>query len=179
MDIVVEIARHRDRIVGLLAPFFYKRGELLPALSLETSPDTLDFGARVYRTSNQTISNGTWTAISFDAERFDIGNMHTSSNPTTLIAPRGGIYVISGTVNWAQNNNGNRYLGIRLNGNTWLDIIGFPPLSTSHDMTITTIYQLSAGDYVELCVYQNSGGNLDIRALGNYSPEFSIARIMG
>jgi len=44
-------------------------------------------------------------------------------------------------------------------------------------MTISTIYQLAATDYVELQVYQDSGGDLDINASAASSPEFAMVRV--
>ena len=42
-------------------------------------------------------------------------------------------------------------------------------------MNVMTIYELLATDYVELSVFQDSGGDLDIVATGNYTPEFAMA----
>jgi hypothetical protein len=44
-------------------------------------------------------------------------------------------------------------------------------------MEISTLYQLAIGDYVEVFVYQNSGGALSVNSLANYSPEFMLARL--
>ncbi|GAI97483.1 unnamed protein product, partial [marine sediment metagenome] len=40
-----------------------------------------------------------------------------------------------------------------------------------------TIYDLIVGDYVEVQVYQNSGGPLDVRKLSQISTEFMMQRI--
>ena len=42
------------------------------------------------------------------------------------------------------------------------------------DMSISTEYSLAVNDYVELVVYQSSGGALDVNAAANYSPEFGM-----
>ena len=44
---------------------------------------------------------------------------------------------------------------------------------------VTTIYQLTAGDYVEVRAYQNSGGALNVNSTANYSPEFWMVRLGG
>jgi len=41
-----------------------------------------------------------------------------------------------------------------------------------HTCTIATVYQLAAGDYVELMGLQASGGSLNMLASSAYSPEF-------
>jgi len=46
--------------------------------------------------------------------------------------------------------------------------------SQNWEMSISSIYKLAITDYVEVRVYQNSGGNLNINASGNRSPEFAM-----
>ena len=37
-----------------------------------------------------------------------------------------------------------------------------------------TLYELAVNDYVELVVYQSSGGALNVVSSGNHSPEFMM-----
>lgn len=40
-----------------------------------------------------------------------------------------------------------------------------------------TDYRLTAGDYVEVIVFQSSGGALNVEAATNYSPEFWMTKL--
>lgn len=44
-------------------------------------------------------------------------------------------------------------------------------------LSIGTVYDMSANDYVEVVVLQTSGGALNLEAQANHSPEFSAVRI--
>lgn len=44
--------------------------------------------------------------------------------------------------------------------------------ANDHAVTVSTVYQLAAGDYVELMGLQASGGSLNMLASSAYSPEF-------
>src|SRR5207249_3397575 len=41
--------------------------------------------------------------------------------------------------------------------------------------SLSTVYDLVAGDYVELVAFQDTVGAVNLSAAGNYSPEFGIA----
>jgi hypothetical protein len=136
-------------------------------------------GARVYNSLFQTIATATWTAITFDSERYDTDSIHsTVSNTSRLTCQTDGKYIISGNVAWVAQATGDRRLEIYLNGSTTIAREGGNvPGGSAFVQSITTIYNLSATDYVELRVLQTTGGNLNVLAIGNYSPEFSIQRI--
>ena len=51
--------------------------------------------------------------------------------------------------------------------------------SNVSDITLTTIYALSVNDYIEMRIYQDSGGALNSLANVNYAPELSMARVLG
>lgn len=131
---------------------------------------------RVYNSSNFSVAHDVQTAITFNSERWDNGAMHsTSVNTSRITIPSGGggKYLIGGHVSYDSNATGGRSTLIVVNGSTIVaghsdNALTALPLNHS----ISTMYPLSAGDYVELHVYQTSGGNLDIVAGGNYTPEF-------
>ena len=66
-----------------------------------------------------------------------------------------------------------------LNGETQIGKIEVPAAANVANLTytFTTIYNLSVGDYVEIQVWQNSGGALDCQAQPENTPEFMIQRI--
>jgi hypothetical protein len=60
-------------------------------LKTYTSPD---ISCRVYNSGNQTISNATWTDLTFDSELYDTDTMHdTSSNTNRITFTTAGVYV--------------------------------------------------------------------------------------
>lgn len=132
--------------------------------------------ARVYNSTNFSVATATLTAVTFDSERYDIGSCHsTSSNTSRLTVPSGagGVYAIGGCVQFAANATGTRSLSIRLNGTTTIGVNSVVSLSANaFAIPVLCEYRLSAADYVELCIYQTSGGNLNAEAASNYSPEF-------
>ena len=115
-------------------------------------------------------------ALTFDTERVDVGAMHdTSSNTGRLTVPSGGggFYAIGGQIEFASNSTGRRGVQIRLNGSTVIAREESANLGANdHTCTVSTVYQLAAGDYVELMGLQASGGNLNMQATSAYSPEF-------
>lgn len=130
---------------------------------------------RVYRSTAQAIASGTITALALDSERYDdpVHPMHsTSINNSRITIAVPGIYVVLGNVCWAAGASSARECGLRLNGTTYIDWV-----ASVGDAAITTKtaahYRFVAGDYIELVVYQTSGGNLNVSAIGNYTPEFS------
>lgn len=132
---------------------------------------------RVYNSANIAITTATLTALTFDSERYDkgAGSHSTSVNTGRLTVPTscGGVYMIFGHVSFASNNTGSRIIAIRLNGATYIARVYAPATqSADTEMSISTCYNLAAADYVELVVYQNSGGNLNAQVVANYACEF-------
>lgn len=134
--------------------------------------------ARVYNSANISIATTTDTTITFDSERFDVGGCHsTSSNTSRLTVPSGGdgLYLITAHIVWESNASGYRRLRLQVNGTT--TIAGqFSPTSTGlvFDQSLSTIYQLAAGDYVEMVVRQSSGGAVNVLRSNALSPEMSF-----
>jgi hypothetical protein len=137
--------------------------------------------ARVYHNANQAIANNAMTALAFNSERWDLGtpnlDMHDmAANNSRLTCRVPGLYLITGCAEYPANANGVRGLEVFLNGATsiaWEDVHADDGVSGT-DLTITTTYRLAVGDYVELRAYQTSGGNLNVNAVANYSPEFQM-----
>lgn len=121
-------------------------------------------------------STGNYQALTFDSERVDVGPMHdTTTNTGRLTVPAGGggFYAIGGQIEFASNATGRRGIQIRLNGTTIIAREESANLGANdHTCTVATVYQLVAGDYVELMGLQASGGNLNMLATSAYSPEF-------
>jgi hypothetical protein len=140
----------------------------------------MQMGAHVYRTTSQTIPGSTVTVLTFDAERNDASGWHsTVTNTSRLTAPVAGWYLIGGTVEWATGNTvGARYALLILNGATQIAMAGGPVGTSAEAIQLTpaVAWYMNAGDYVELNLYQTSGGSLQILATPARSPEFWILR---
>lgn len=132
--------------------------------------------ARVYNSTAIPIANSTATILPFNSERFDSNSLHdTDTNNSRLTAPISGLYLISLSIDWQANTSGRRTASIRLNGTTIIaNGIQAPSTDGVCTQTVTTVYLLSAGDYVEARVFQTSGTTLNINVVSNYSPEFSM-----
>lgn len=131
--------------------------------------------ARVYNTANLAIPNSTITALTFNSERYDTGGCHsTASNTSRLTVPSGGggVYHLGASVNFASNATGTRAAAIRLNGATTLANVEVGAQSGTLGLVVSCDYKLSAGDYVEVTVYQASGGSLNVTTNSSFSPEF-------
>ena len=132
-------------------------------------------GVSLYNTSDPTIANNTVTAVTFDSEFYDTDGFHSTVSNTsrvTIPAGLGGKYLItSANVTFNTNATGVRAIRILKNGS----VLHFGPtiLGNASEFlacNFTTTCALVATDYIEIAVYQNSGGNLgffagDTRAL--------------
>lgn len=136
---------------------------------------------RVYNDANISVNNNSLTILTFNTERFDTGGLHsTSANTSRLTAVTAGKYLIFADVQWTFNASGDRMVALLLNGATTIAKDQAEPVSGSTLLTVqslSTIYHLAANDYVEVQVYQNSGGALNAEAASNYSPVFGMAFI--
>lgn len=128
-------------------------------------------GCRVYLSAAaQEIANNTYTAVEFDGENHDIGGYHsTTVNPDRITIPVAwdGYYRVYAQVKWGVDNTGGRGVYLRLNGNATAITESFAdPTSATYNLhqTFVTTRYLEAGDYLQLVVYQNSGGALDVEA---------------
>jgi hypothetical protein len=137
--------------------------------------------ARVYNSANISINASTFTALTFNSERYDNGSLHsTSANTGRLTAPITGLYLIGASVEWAGNTTGDRFASIQLNGATTIARVA-QRANAGAGNTVTQEpgcpYQLTAGDYVEVVVIHDAGVALNVLASGNYSPEFWMVRL--
>ena len=150
-------------------------GQLLIGSGANTAAWATPDGCRVYNDANESISNGNYIALTFNQERYDNGGMHsTSSNTSRITAQKDGVYLITGHVTFATSGTNVREVYIRLDGSTNLAQQHATPAAASVcSLSVTTLFHLSATHYVELVVYQNTAGALDVTATPDQSPEFA------
>ncbi len=137
-------------------------------------------GARAYHDAAQAITTVTATALSLNQERYDTDTMHdTVTNNSRMTIQTAGKYLLVGNVRWAANDTGYRQTYFYLNATTNIGASRIQAVTGTQItiQTISTIYDFSASDYIELYVIQNSGGNLNVDTNGNYTPEFMAQRI--
>jgi len=159
-----KLAYYREEDGSLHTPGFVVAGDVIRA--------------RVRNSANLTIGTGAWTSLTFDSERWDTDGIHsTVSNTGRLTCVTEGTYSIIGNVRFASNATGYRAVRIYLNGATVIAEVFLPAVSGQPTvMAVGTQYELDAGDYVELQVLQNSGGDLNVEVAAAYSPEFMMGR---
>jgi hypothetical protein len=138
-------------------------------------------GCFLTKSSNQSISNATLTAITFDVEELDTDAFHsTSSNTSRITIPsgKGGKYLITGQVKFANNATGVRLFKIIKNNSGDGHDFEIPTSSVSGSFAITqsSILNLAVGDYIEIFAYQSSGGSLNVLAdtSGPASSRFAV-----
>ena len=136
---------------------------------------------RVYNDADITVNLSTDTLITLNSELFDNAGIHsTSTNTSRLVAPKAGVYNIFGSVQWSTYAGNHRVdIYIRLNGATIIAYQRNFNNSGKTQQTISTLYKLAAGDYVELVAYDGDIGGLKVEAFGGFSPHFGMAWVSG
>jgi hypothetical protein len=128
-------------------------------------------GVSVSSTTDQTINNATYTALTWDGEYFDTDNYHsnvTNNSRITIPAGKAGKYLISGYVTYDNGTTGSRQLVIRKNGSSTytqsLTAANFYPTGT-----VTYIADLAVNDYIEMAVWQSQGSSVTLYKVTNNS----------
>jgi hypothetical protein len=118
-------------------------------------------GASATNTSaTLSVANITFTAITFAQENFDTNAYHSTSSNTsrmTIPAGKGGYYQVNGSVRWDANTTADRSLYIYKNGAEYVRSI-LTPSAQYPTQSVNAIISVVATDYLELFVYQASGG---------------------
>jgi hypothetical protein len=123
-----------------------------------------------YKSGAGSLASATWDAINFGAEAYDSHAAHdNATNNSRLVAPESGLYTIKAHLTFAINANGIRGLDIRKNAAgvqtagtdlTFLILSGNGTTQTRIGASVDA--QLTAGEYIEVFAYQNSGGVLNV-----------------
>lgn len=131
-------------------------------------------GASVRNSTNQSISNTTETLLTWDTERFDTDNIHsTTTNTGRMTVPTGkaGKWLVSGQISHP---NYGSTLGMEIyvyvNGSYFqTGVAQFSDFQNTGGRwvfaSMSQIFNLSAGDYLELYGWQNSGGTANINSV--------------
>ena len=133
--------------------------------------------ARAYHNASQSIPNAALTALALNSERWDTDAMHDNvTSNSRLTVKTAGWYVVTAAVEFAANATGIRQLKLLLNGATPLAVLS-QPASTGGNFTrqvVVTAYYFALTDWVEMEVFQDSGGALNVNSAAQYSPELTM-----
>lgn len=109
----------------------------------------------------QGIPNASEQTLSLESEAFDNNNLHDNvTNNSRLTAATTGLYMIWGLAAYDSNATGIRELYVRLDGSTRIATGSLP--GPAQYVTVFQLYSLTAGQYIELRTWQNSGGTLNV-----------------
>lgn len=144
--------------------FLFLVGILLASPALAQTFD----GARVYRTSNQSIPHNTATAVGFTSESYDTSTYHDNAvNITRLSVSATGYYQLIANVYFEAHATGLRAIQIRRNGVTIIGYCTWEPEATNSiqlAQCVANWYEGSPSAYYEVFVYQSSAIARDIVA---------------
>lgn len=159
----------------------FNAGDVLPAADLQALTDDIRdldsrvsgivaSACRVSRNTNQSIPNDTWTVVTFNVEEIDIGGWYPGSGnvatvPTSEV-PAGASTILldfAASATFTSNGTGSRGARITVNGS---NIGGITVGALSGDTTTVPVpgelAEVAAADTIQLEVYQNSGGALNL-----------------
>jgi len=124
-------------------------------------------GCVLYKSADQSINSGTWTALTFNTEEYDTDSFHDNSTNTsriTIPSGKGGKYLFTATVVYNDSSStGVRSFGIYKNGNPFGQLYLSAGVSSFYAIgTGSRMLDAVATDYFEIHAYQNSGGALNI-----------------
>jgi len=130
-----------------------------------------------YSAGDQSVSNITWTQITFGTEEVDTNNAFASST-FTVPSGKGGKYLIISMVKLGYENNTTQKLSIYKNGSSYVEWSNFRNDSTMDaTQTISAIISLAATDTIKIYNWQGTGGTETISA-GTKSTRIDITRLI-
>lgn len=138
-------------------------------------------GIRVERTTSQTISNASWQTATYDTIDWeslpsDLTSQFSIGVPGRLTCRVAGLYYLNAQIRFAANATGTRGLAIQVNA---VSVTGEHrgAFSTQDaQLNISCAYPMVIGDYVQVLLYQSSGGNLNTIA-SSKALNFSMVKI--
>lgn len=125
----------------------------------------------------QSIPNNANTAATFNTDVYDPLNMHnTAANQTRVVVPWSGWYICQGVIGWANNATGTRRAAIFVNGTIVTGAqISLSTINDGISIPIPAVPALlTAGQFIEVHIFQNSGGALDTSAGTSNRPTLAV-----
>ena len=122
-------------------------------------------GCSLYLTASQSTSTGVDSTVAWTNELYDTDVFHdTSTNNDRITIPTGlgGKYLVTVYISWSSNTTGYRQLVLKKNGSLFY-YNNIPPTNGAGGTSMmSAVLNLSAADYLNFTVYQNSGTTLNI-----------------
>jgi hypothetical protein len=146
--------------------------------AVEAQLASTDPRAIVTHNATQSISSGSAAILAFNTEVEDSDTIHdTVTNNSRLTCKTAGFYTVTAYVQWAANATGQRFISLFVTGSTQpvADRRGAVGGGAITEQIVTAHLVLAVNDYVEVRVFQDSGGSLNVSA----NPRFSMVRIGG
>jgi len=144
-------------------------GAGIPSWTTPAATTPTYVGVSVYKSAAQSISNLTFTAVTFNTEDFDTDAFHDNSTNTsrfTIPSGKAGKYLLTGNVNYlAGNVTGVRGAAIYKNGSAYNYQAQQPAVSPSPygtNVKVSFVLDLAVADYIEIFAFQGDGGSLDV-----------------
>lgn len=136
-------------------------------------------GARAHATGSQALADSTVVWIDFDTEVYDTDEIWEGvTNPSRLTCKTAGKYVFSVNCCFDTNAVGVRAMGVYLNRITELMNYQLDANAGGHTRFAgSDQYVLAVNDYIEMYMWQNSGGVLNSLAAGIVFPHIAMQRI--
>jgi len=119
-------------------------------------------GAKVYRSTNQTITTSTYTNMDFDVQEFDQGGLWKAGAPSRLTVPYAGIWFVSAHISFNNATGSTRRGNLKVSGTDAFDVGIGTADNGSTDVMVATPLRLVAGDYVTFQAWHNKGSDLDV-----------------
>ena len=127
---------------------------------------------RVFRSTDQSISNGAYTKIQYNSENYDTNSVFDSSTNYRFTAPSTGKYYFLAQLQYTSTSDGGQLRGqFYVNGSAFhssLRMQHTSPNTSDNFMVMADVISLSANDYVEVYGYQGESGSRNFESYKNY-----------
>ena len=144
----------------------------IPSWATASSTTPACVGCTVYNSSDQSISSGVATAVTWNTEVFDTDAFHsTSTNTSRMTIPSGkdGKYRIDAMWQWSANSTtGYRAMYLYKNGSLVFTSTNVGSTTAQEQNTMVYIDTAVATDYYELYALHNKGSNESVRLSSSY-----------
>ena len=128
-------------------------------------------GCRVHRSAIQSIPNSTWTKVNFDTEDWDIQSEFDSTTNYRFTSTKAGKYLVSASILYNTVADGTRVdIAIAKNGIKVESAISYAAKADAYPtVCVTSVLNLSAGDYVEIETLHDGGTSYDVSDDNKYT----------
>lgn len=145
------------------------------------TPQSTAIGASAYRTADADIAINTETALDLAAASFDSTSFWSGGTPSRLTIPtgQGGKYLVVAEITWDTATVGNMFARILVNGSAKAAETrsGVNTTTTVESQQVSGIFNLSAGDYLQLAAYWEIGGGAGTRRIKGGQTQVWISAI--